>query len=135
MGPNDAQIVRVFSREPSGPIADSTLDPQKDGEIVLEAEAGETLHQGEGSYRVSLVVRDISDGSLIPLTGSGVVTGQFQVAGKGWTDPVGTFTFTMSSTVLGQHAGNIAQAYGSVKYGTKKPGATFAVSPPFLILP
>ncbi|MGW1215552.1 hypothetical protein ACWD5F_38565 [Streptomyces sp. NPDC002499] len=135
MGPNDAQIVRVFSREPSGKIADSTLDPQKDGEIVLEAEAGRTLHGQEGSYRVSLVVRDIDDGTAIPVVGSGVVQGHFLTPGEGWTDFPGVFEFTLSSAVLSQHAGHIAQAYGSVKYGSTEPGATFAVSPPFLILP
>lgn len=60
MGPNDALIVRVFSREPDGTVADVTLHPQKDGEIVPEAEAGRTLHGLEGAYQVTLGVRDIT---------------------------------------------------------------------------
>lgn len=135
MGPNDAQIVRVFSREPGGDVADATLNPKKDGEIVLEAEAGGTLHGQEGSYRVTLVVRDISDGSVVPVAGSGVVTGQFHKAGQGWEKLTQKFTFTLSSNTLGQHAGHLMEAYGSVQYGATEPGATFAVSPTFMILP
>lgn len=135
MGPNDAQIVRVFSREPGGAIADATLNPQKDGEIVLEAEAGRTLHGQEGSYRVTLVVRDVSDGSVIPVAGSGEVTGQFHKTGQGWEKPTQLFTFTLSSASLAQHSGHLVQAYGSVLYGATEPGATFAVSPTFMILP
>ncbi|MCD7443940.1 hypothetical protein K4B79_37745 [Streptomyces lincolnensis] len=135
MGPNDAQIVRVFSREPGAAIADTTLNPQKDGEIVLEAEAGRTLHAQQGAYRVTLVVRDVSDGSVIPVVGSGEVKGQFEQNGQGWEKPSQPFTFTLSSNVLSQHAGHLAQAYGSVLYTSTEPGATFAVSPMFMILP
>ncbi|MGW6904571.1 hypothetical protein [Streptomyces sp. NPDC054940] len=133
MGPNDAQVVRVFSREPGSPISDVTLDPGQNGEIVLEAEAGRTLHQNGGRYTVTLVVRDLSDGSAIPVTGATVVRGNFLDAN--WPGLAARFTFTMSDVTLKAHAGSIAQAYGSVVYGTGEPGATFALSQPFQILP
>ncbi|MGC0360449.1 hypothetical protein RKD25_007738 [Streptomyces sp. SAI-124] len=41
----------------------------------------------------------------------------------------------MSSADLKAHRGHLVQAYGSVVYGNKKPGSTFAVSQPFQILP
>ncbi|MEV6170992.1 hypothetical protein AB0L99_22505 [Streptomyces sp. NPDC051954] len=138
MGPNDAQIVRVFSREPKGPIADLTLDPTKDAEIVVEAEAGDTLHQTGGKYSVTLVVRDISDGTAIPATVAGApqpneVKGSFTDAN--WPNLAAGFDFVISSATLQNHRGHLAQAYGSVLYGTGKPGVTFAVSQPFQILP
>ncbi|MEV6105116.1 hypothetical protein AB0M28_10425 [Streptomyces sp. NPDC051940] len=137
MGPNDAQIVRVFSREPTAPIADCTLDPTKPGEVVLEAEAGQILHDGGGKYWVTLVVRDLSDGSAIPATTAGApqpgeVAGNF--SDGNWPKPAAQFRFVISSADLQNHAGHILQAYGSVVYGQQYPGATLAVSPPFQIL-
>ncbi|WP_320783382.1 hypothetical protein [Streptomyces sp. CRN 30] len=138
MGPNDAQIVRVFSREPKGPIADVTLDPTKDAEIVLEAEAGATLHQNAGKYRVSLVVRDLSDGTGIPAFVTGVATAgevQGSFTDANWPNLAASFPFVVSSATLQNHRGHMAQAWGSVLYGTNQPGATFAVGDPFQILP
>ncbi|MER6535043.1 hypothetical protein ABT215_14785 [Streptomyces sp900105755] len=42
MGPNDAQIVRIFSREERVLIADFTMKATGNAEIVVEAEAGHT---------------------------------------------------------------------------------------------
>ncbi|MFF3989185.1 hypothetical protein ACFY0B_31945 [Streptomyces sp. NPDC001797] len=42
MGPNDAQIVRIFSREEEGLIADFTLKATGNAEIVVAAKAGHT---------------------------------------------------------------------------------------------
>ncbi|MHC3468260.1 hypothetical protein ACYF6T_06075 [Streptomyces sp. 7R007] len=138
MGPNDAQIVRVFSREPNGDIADLTLDPKSNAEIVLEAEAGRTLHQNAGKYLVSLVVRDLSDGTAIPaqVAGApqpGVVEGFF--TDPNWKDYPARFTFVVTSADLKNHRGHLVQAYGSVLYGTGDPGATLSISQPFQILP
>ncbi|GAA3973333.1 MULTISPECIES: hypothetical protein [Streptomyces] len=138
MGPNDAQIVRVFSRGLKGPIADLTLNPNSEGEVVLEAEAGETLHDGGGDYLVTLVVRDLSDGTAIPAQvpnapKPGEVKGRFR--DPNWVDLPASFGFVMSSADLKNHRGHLVQAYGSVVYGNTKPGSTFAVSQTFQILP
>ncbi|MEV6666759.1 hypothetical protein [Streptomyces nigra] len=138
MGPNDAQIVRVFSREPKGAIADITLDPKTDGEIVVEAEAGDTLHDGQGKYTVTLALRDLSDGTavLAQVAGAaqpGLVEGSFGDAH--WPDLPGRFEFVVSSAELQAHKGHLLQAYATVLYGNKKIGATSAISPVFQVLP
>jgi hypothetical protein len=138
MGPNDAQIVRVFSRQLKGGIADFTLDPDQDGDVVLEAEAGDTLWDGGGDYLVTLAIRDLSDGTGIPAqvantSKAGEVKGRFQ--DPNWAGLPTSFEFVMSSADLKAHRGHLVQAYGSVVYGNKKPGSTFAVSQPFQILP
>ncbi|MDX6348084.1 MAG: hypothetical protein QOF84_2874 [Streptomyces sp.] len=136
MGPNDAQIVRVFSREPKGSIADVTLDSHTDAEIVIDAEAGGTLHQNQGAYCVTLVVRDLTDGSIIPAkvqgaTKAGEVEGHF--ADQHWMNPAANFSFTVSKAELAKRKGHLAEAYGAVSYGSQTPGATLALSQPFLI--
>lgn len=138
MGPNDARIGRVFSREVNDTIADFTLDPNTNGVVVLEAEAGETLHDGGGDYLVTLVVRDLSDGTAIPAQVAntpkpGEVKGRFR--DPGWKALAASFEFILSSADLQNHRGHLAQAYGSVVYGNNKPGSTFAISQPFQILP
>ncbi|MCL8011736.1 hypothetical protein [Streptomyces sp. AS02] len=77
-------------------------------------------------------MRDLSDGSAIPVNGA-TVQGDFLDAN--WPARAARFTFTVSDTTLKAHAGSIAQAFGSVVYGTSQPGATFALSQPFQILP
>jgi hypothetical protein len=138
MGPNDAQIVRIFSREEKGQIADFTLDPGKNAEIVLEAEAGDTLHDQGGNYLITLVVRDLSDGTLIPATVQTVttpnkVTGNF--GDQNWQHLGVQFSFLVSATELSHRKGHLVEAYGSVVYGHHKPGATTATSPLFMIQP
>ena len=36
MGPNDADIIRVYTREGNGTVADNTLDPNIDGKVVVD---------------------------------------------------------------------------------------------------
>ncbi|WP_460068705.1 hypothetical protein [Streptomyces sp. YKOK-I1] len=133
MGPNDAQIVRVFSRRVDGSIADVTLSPGSDAEIQLEAEAGSALFGTQGAYTVTLVVRDISDGTVIPTVGPSVLKGHFQETD--WSKLDAVFTFVLDKGVLDAHKGHLARAYGSVVYGSGLGGGTFAVSPYFQILP
>ncbi|MER5751690.1 hypothetical protein [Streptomyces sp. NPDC002088] len=138
MGPNDAQIVRVFSREPKGPIADFTLDPKTDAEIVLEAEAGGTLHQNAGKYIVTLILRDLNDLTAIPARVLNAATAN-EVAGNftdaNWPNLPASFVFVIDRAELDARKGHMVQAHGSVLYGTSDPGVTFAVSPQFQILP
>ncbi|MEV5841442.1 hypothetical protein ACGF3G_13740 [Streptomyces sp. NPDC048179] len=138
MGPNDAQIVRIFSREEKGKIADVTLAPGSDALVVLEAEAGFILFDGHGDYLVTLVVRDLSDGTLIPATVPGVATPN-KVAGRfadaTWSDLAASFKFVVTGTELAKRKGHLVQAYGSVVYGHQHPGATLAESPLFMIQP
>jgi hypothetical protein len=82
-------------------------------------------------------VRDLTDGSSIPAkvqgaTRAGEVEGHF--ADQHWMNPAANFSFTVSKAELAKRKGHLAEAYGSVSYGgTQAPGATLALSQPFLI--
>ncbi|MFJ9712298.1 hypothetical protein [Streptomyces sp. NPDC101234] len=139
MGPNDAQIVRIFSREEKGLIADFTLKANGNAEIVVEAEAGHTLHGLGGDYLVTLVIRDLSDGTLIPATVQTVTTPN-KVVGRfrdsNWQHLAATFAFLVPATELSGRREHLLQAYGSVVYGNDdESGATLATSPLFMIQP
>jgi hypothetical protein len=65
MGPNDAQLVRVFTREAGGAISDETAEKGSALDIVVEAEAGFALHSTGGRYEFGIVVRNLTTSSSI----------------------------------------------------------------------
>ena len=65
VGPNDAQLVRVFTREAGGAVSDTTALSGKPFEIVVEAEVGSALHNTGGKYEFGIVVRDLTTTSSI----------------------------------------------------------------------
>jgi hypothetical protein len=65
---NDVELVRVYvTTDPATPqrIADQTVKSNQQFAVVIEAEAGQSLHQNGGPYNFSMVVRDLTDGSTV----------------------------------------------------------------------
>jgi hypothetical protein len=85
---NDCELVRVFTRGAGGTIADETIKSNQAFEVVLQAEAGQTLHNIGGPYRLSVVVKDESDGTIVA---NSVQAGNFGDAN--WTSFATEFAF------------------------------------------
>jgi hypothetical protein len=64
---NDCELVRVFTRRAAAgsTIADETIKSNEAFRVVLQAEAGETLHNNGGPYRLILVVKDETAGTSV----------------------------------------------------------------------
>jgi hypothetical protein len=51
----------LFTRPAGNSIADQTIKSNEAFDVVIQAEAGETLHNLGGPYKLSLIVRDLSN--------------------------------------------------------------------------
>src|SRR5437660_9033077 len=65
MGPNDAELVRVFTREVNGPVGDITFPYTDPFEVVIDAEVGTSLHGGGGQFEVGVILRDLTTGGVL----------------------------------------------------------------------
>jgi NAD dependent epimerase/dehydratase family enzyme len=132
MGPNDAEIVRVYTREKSGTVADVTLDSGSDAAVVVEVEAGSTVFGLGAQYSSGLVIKDLTNGTNIPFTPASV-SGTLTAAP--WSNQAQSFTYTITAADLAAHKGSICQIYAYLLVGVKDFDASFVESPLFLILP
>ncbi|KAA0932293.1 hypothetical protein [Streptomyces apricus] len=131
MGPNDTEIVRVFARSTASPSADPTLDPKEAAQIVVEAEAGDAVFRMGVPYEVDVTVKDLVDGTNIPTTPAGAVTGQLSQAP--WNKQHSAFVFGVAASELEKHKGHQCEVYATVYMGLQEPDASFATSPRFLV--
>lgn len=133
MGPNEAQIVRIFTRQAGVTVSDSTLDSTKDAEVVFEVEAGEAVFTGQPKYSTGLFVKDLVDGTLIPFTPT---PAKGAVGDPPWKPQAAQIVYTIKATDLANHKGHLGEADGYVLIGGNPPyAASFATSPTFLVLP
>lgn len=132
MGPNDADIIRVYTKEAAGTVADTTLDSSKDANVVVEVEAGSAVFSAAAKYQTGLVVKDLVDGTLIPFSPP-PVSGALSTAP--WTTQDAEFVYTITAADLGPHKGHLCQVYAYLLIGVTDFDASFVESPMFLILP
>lgn len=62
---NDVQLVRVYTREKEGRILKETFPSDAEFEVVVEAEAGETIHSLKAEYFIQIVVRDLTNFTIV----------------------------------------------------------------------
>jgi hypothetical protein len=138
MGPNQADIVRVSVREFGSPVADVTLDPNRNAALVVEVEAGSAVFGMGAHWRIGLHVRDL-DGGTIPfaLTPTATLAGHMKAPGDPWDHPAKTFRYTIEKAELALHEGHLCRVHAYLLVGTGPANydATFVESEPFLILP
>jgi hypothetical protein len=132
MGPNHAEIIRVYTREPGSTIEDLTLNSAANAEVVVEVEAGRTIFDTGARYRTGLVIKDLETGGSVPFSpapASGSLTD------PPWDTQADSFTYTIAAGDLAGHAGNLCRVYAYLLVGVKDFDASFAESPVFLVLP
>lgn len=138
MGPMQARIVRVSTRESGGPISDVTLDPNQNAEIVVEVEAGSAVFGMGAHWRIGLHVHDL-DGGVIPfaLTPTTMLHGHMNEPGDVWDHPSKTFRYTIDKASFAAHEGHLGRVHAYLLVGTTPANydATFVESEPFLVLP
>jgi hypothetical protein len=137
MGPNDVEIIRVFTKEASGTVADTTLDSSADAQVVVEVEAGSAAFGTGGNWKVGIVVKDLVDGTVIPFTLTPTTAVSGQLSTPPWDTQAERFRYTIPNANLAQHKGNLCQVYAYLLFGTNAQNfdASFVESPVFLVLP
>jgi hypothetical protein len=137
MGPNDADIIRVYTREATGEIADNTLDPNADAQVVVDLEAGFAVMGNGAQWQIGIFVKDLIDNQVVPVQPfpTTVVSGTLSLAP--WSNPSETFVYTIQAADLATHKGNLCQVYAYLLIGVNAAtyDASFVESEPFLILP
>ena len=132
MGPNHAQIIRVYTREVGSPIADFVLDATKPAEVVVEVEAGATVFGTGAKYRTGFMVKDLETGTTIAFSPAPAV-GAF--GSPPWGTPSEALVYTMTPAALGPHAGHLCRVYAYLLVGIANYDASFVESDLFLIEP
>jgi hypothetical protein len=136
MGPNDADIIRVSTRESNGNVADNTLDPGKDAEVVVEVEAGSAIFGTGGQWQVGVHVRDLDGGNInTVLAPTPAMSGHLGTAP--WTTQRAIFRYTIPAGNLTAHKGHLGRVHAYLLVGTNAANydASFVESDPFLVLP
>lgn len=134
MGPNDAEAVRVFTRESGATIADVTFPVNADFEILVDAEAGNTIWGGGTEYHTGLVLRDISANDDIPV--NPVAYGPEAMGAGGSWDPQATqFLYEVKAADLAGRENHCCQAIAFLRVRKVDPDASFAESPMFMLTP
>jgi hypothetical protein len=135
MGPNDAELVRVFTRATGSPISDVTHPANAGFQVVVDAEAGNALHAATTGYTVGVIVRDLADLSLIPATEA--VTGTNPLAGAmtdaSWPAPANQFVFNVALAAIAGKANRPCEVMAWLR--TAGGDVSFATGPRFMITP
>lgn len=137
MGPNKAEIIRVYTREATGEIADNTLDPSANAVVVVDLEAGSTIFGTGAKWQLGIFVKDLVAGSLVPFTLTPTTAVDGNLSAAPWTSQSERFHYTIPAASLALHKGNLCQIYAYLLIGTTAANfdASFVRSEPFLVLP
>ncbi len=144
MNPNGVEIVRVYTREFGGTIADTTphvTAPTFHFQVVVEAEAG-SVKQGDGSpYRFAIEAFDLTTGNKPPGAFSKVANGYFTGGPPpaGWPAHSEVFTITLTAAEATAVEDHILRYVASLVTPPPGPGVTpqivsFAESPLFIVV-
>ena len=131
MHPNDAELVRAFTREKGTLIGDITFPVTDDFEIVVEARAGSTIHALGAHYETRIFLRDLTanvDISIDPLAG---YTGNMM--DSNWPTLPVQFVYTVQVGDLIGKENHICQVYAFLKVGMIHANVSLAVSPLFML--
>lgn len=138
MGPNDVELVRVFTREVDAPVADITFPYTSPFEVVVDAEVGSSLHGTGGQFEVGVIVRDLTTGGVltsavaaIPNTPPPGASANFGSAP--WSNP-GNQKFVYRIQRLPRFdEDHICEVLAWLRVGIQNPDVSFARSPLFII--
>lgn len=132
MHANDVQIVRVFTKrdDPAITISDQTFKSDEEIVVVVEAEAGTTVHGNGGPYTISIVVRDLTENSIID---DAILEGNFTVSP--WDNLELEHAFPNISEQGTGKEGHVYDVIACLLAGVVNPNVSFATSPLFVITP
>lgn len=114
MGPNDTEVARVYPRETGHIIQDVTLPITKDGEVVVQAEAGSAIHGTGAQFDTNIVVRDLSANDVIAANPPKGFSGQMK---KDWPKLDQEFVYTIPKANLKGRTNHCCQVIAFVTVG------------------
>ena len=126
--PNDVQLVRVYPREKGGNILAEIIPSDAEFEVVVEAKAGVAIHGSGGTYFIQLVVRDLTDFTVVhkdSLKGT--------LFYEPWDEPVLSYAFPIPAQGHAKE-NHIYEVLASLHVGIRNPSVSFAKSPMFIII-
>ncbi len=136
MGPNDVDLVRVFTRTVGGTTAEVALPYNAGFQVVVEAEAGSAIFASGAQFAISLVVRDLTTGTnfaVTPVPPSPSPGTNANLNSAAW--PAQTRQFVYSVAAPGAARENdIGQVLASLRVGVTNPDVEFVESPLFIII-
>ena len=132
MGPNNAELVRVFTRETNAAIADTTLPVSADFDVVVEAKAGSAIHGTGAAFCTNIVVRDITANDDIPPSPAVGFGGAMHT--HAWPNVDHQFVYTVPTANLVGRENHLCQVLAFLRVGITNPYVSFAVSPLFLLI-
>ncbi|MBI1878893.1 MAG: hypothetical protein HYR94_11870 [Chloroflexi bacterium] len=131
---NDVDIVRVFARQVNGAIAEVTFPTDQDFEVILEAEAGATVHKSGAQYQAGIAVRDLTNGTVIPAANDPNTPDSGHMKGvKEWPKEAYAIKYTVAKANLAGRANHVLEVLAFVTEGVSDVDASFATSPPFIL--
>jgi hypothetical protein len=139
MGPNDANIIRVYPRQVGSPASDSAFSYNAPLEVVMEVEAGSALFGSGAQYAVGIVVRDLSDFSILPKpaptpgTHTPVIDANDNLHGANWDRQADQFVYTVPAASLAGRQNHILEILGYLRVNVVNPDMSFTKSEPFII--
>jgi hypothetical protein len=132
MGPNDTELVRVYTREAGRTIADLTLPVTADGEVVVQAEAGSAIHSTGAQFDTNIVVRDLTANDVIAANPAAGFSGQMKKAA--WPNLDQEFVYTIPAANLTGRENHLCQVITFLTVGIgPNQDASFAESALFIV--
>jgi hypothetical protein len=135
MGPNDVELVRVWTREVGASVADVTFPHNADFQVVVDVEAGTTIFGGGTKYQTGIYVRDLSNFTAIPAAPvPPTVTTQDDMGAASWPNTRHQFVYKVAAADLGAARENhCCEVLAFLRVRVSDPDVTFATSPTFII--
>jgi len=125
---NDCELSRVYVRNNGGLVSEESIKDNVSFDVVLEAEAGQTLFNGGGAYKLIMVVTDFTADYTTYATNT--VSGNFGDAN--WPNPVLSYPFTLAPAGPGRDD-HVLQAMGVLSAGRNDPSVDTEQSDLFII--
>jgi hypothetical protein len=129
MGPNKAELRRIFVRASGSVVEHATLPFDSAFDAVIECEAGTALHGSGARYAVRIDVIDLS--AMRSVVESAIVASGSLGDAK-WPSPAHQFVFGIAAPGPTSE-GHIWKAFASLKVGVRRPDISFAESTIFVI--
>src|SRR5271157_2473415 len=129
MGPNDAQLVRVFTRKTDAVIANTAFPYHLAFEAILDCEAGTAIHATGAQYEIKIDIVDFS--AMVSIVRFAMVAAGF-LGDANWPTQAQQFVFLiMAPGVLNE--GHVWKIFVSLKIGVTNPHTSLAESQLLLI--
>lgn len=129
MGPNQAQLTRVFARKTGSLITETIFPRDASFEVVIECAVGASLHGSGARYEVKV---DVVDFSVMAPVGESSIVAAGSLADAGWPTPGHQFVYALPEPGQ-QNEGHFWKAFASLKIGVATPDASVAESPLLVI--